>query len=133
MNKIYRFVVAWAILLSLLLTSCATGGSNGSSDPNAEKTCKEGVCAELDITQPIVLNQPAEVTITISSTVDKPGLEITLVTNPVHVTFGPNSSWNFDAVANQSQVYKSTVTFTSPGSYEIDAVIYLKGGGASIN
>ena len=129
MNQICRYVAAWSMLLSLVLTSCASGRSNGSSDPNAERTCREGVCAQLDIAQPIVLNQPAEVTITINSTVDKSGLDITLVTNPVHVTFGPNSSWDFDAVVNQSQVFKTMVTFTAPGTYEIDAVVYLKGGG----
>lgn len=134
MKNVCRFIAVWAIVLSLVLSACATsGGSSGSSDPGADKTCQEGVCAEIDVAQPIVLNQPTDVTITISSTVDKPGLSIKLQASPTNVTFGPDTIWQYDAAANQSQVFSSTVTFTSPGEYLIAAGVFWKGSPLLVN
>ena len=133
MNKRRRIVIFWVIMFSFILTSCSGGQDNGSSDPGADKTCAGGVCAEIDIAQPITLNQPANVTITISSTVDKPGLSIKLEASPTNVTFGPNTIWQYDAVANQSQVFNSTVTFTSQGEYLIAAGVFWKGSPLLVN
>ena len=128
MPKVYRYIAPWIIVLSIILASCATGGSGGSSDPSAEKTCQEGICAELTITQPIVLNQPTNVSVKIISTVNKPGLTVHLQAVPTNVTFGPTTDWQFDAVTNQSQMFNSTVTFTSFGGYMIAAQVYQKDG-----
>lgn len=128
-----RFIVGWCIVFPLVLTACVAGGNNGSSDPGADKTCTDGVCAELNVAQPIILNQPANVTITISSTVDKPGLSIKLQASPTNVTFGLNTLWQYDAVANRSKVFTSTVTFTSPGGYLIGAEIFWKGSPLLVN
>lgn len=133
MKNFCRLVIVWAILFSLLLTACSTGGNNGSSDPGADKTCQEGVCAEINVAQPIVLNQPANITVTISSSVDKPGLSIKLQASPTNVTFGPNTIWQYDAVANQSQVFNSSITFSSPGEYLIAAGVFWKGSPLLVN
>ncbi|HAL17537.1 MAG TPA: hypothetical protein DCP32_12560 [Anaerolineaceae bacterium] len=133
MKNVGRSIVVWAIMFSLVLTACAAGGNNGSSDPGADKTCADGVCAEIDIAQPIILNHPANVTITISSTVDKPGLSIKLEASPTNVTFGPNTIWQYDAVANQSKVFNSTVTFTSSGGYLIGTEVFWKGSPLLVN
>jgi len=133
MNKIGRRFAAWVIIPSLILTACATSGSDGSTDPGAEQTCAEGVCAEITLAQPIVLNYPTDVIVTISSTVDKPGLSIKLQASPTNVTFGPDTLWEYDAVANQSQVFNSTVTFTSPGEYLIAAGVFWKGSPLLVN
>lgn len=123
MEHVCRFIAVWALVPSILLSACTR--SDGSSDPGADKTCQDGICAELSIPQPIVLNQPTDITITISSTVDKPGLSIKLQATPANVTFGPNTLWQFDAVANQSQVFNSTVTITAPGEYLIAVGIFI--------
>ncbi len=129
MNKICRFAAAWVFILPLFLASCATEGSIGSTDPSADKTCREGVCAEIDIAQPIELNQQANVTITISSTVDYPGLLIHLAVSPTTVvTFGSDTDWNYNAVTGQSQTYHAIVTLLAPGEYFIAAHVYEKGG-----
>lgn len=120
-------IIIGLIMLSLQLTACVDWGG-GSSDPAAEKTCAEGVCVEINVSQPIVLNQPSNITITISSTVDKPGLGIKLVASPTNVTFGPETYWQYDAVSNQSQVFQSTVTFTTPGGYFIAAEVFWNSG-----
>lgn len=134
MKNICRFIAIWSISLSLVLSACATTEDrSGSSDPGADKTCREGVCVEIDVAQPIVLNQPAAVTITISSTVDKPGLSIKLQASPTNVTFGPDTIWQYDAAANHSKVFNSTVTFTSPGEYLIAAGVFWKGSPLLVN
>lgn len=133
MKKVGRFVAIWVILFSLVLASCAAGGGEGSPDPNAEKTCVEGICTEMTITEPIVLNQPSNITITVSSTVDRPGLTVSLSASPTNVTFGPGTSWPHDAVANQSQVFHSTIKFTSEGGYLVGAAIFQTGGPILVN
>lgn len=129
MKNVCRLAIIWAIMLSMVLTACATGGDNGSSDPGAEKTCQEGVCAEITVAQPIVLNQPTDVTVKISSTVDMPGLLINLQASPTNVIFGSDSNWYYDAVANQSQEFHSTITFSSTGGWLVAAVVYSPKGG----
>ncbi len=124
MKKNVQSIVILMIMAVMLITSCSTGGGTWSSDPSAEITCEEGVCAEINVSQPIVLNQPANVTITISSTVDKPGLSIKLQASPTNVTFGPNTLWQYDAVANQSKTFTSTITFTSSGGYLVGAEVF---------
>ena len=133
MNRGWRRVRGWAILFCFLLASCTVLKNMWSANPEADKTCVDGVCAEMDIAQPILLNHAANVTITISSTVDKPGLSIQLQASPTNVTFGSNSLWQYDAVANQSKIFNSTVTFTSPGGYLIGAGVFWKGSPLLVN
>ncbi len=133
MKNVCRLVIIWAIVLSMAISACTTGGKNGSSDPGAAKTCQEGVCAQIDVVQPIVLNQPANIVITISSTVDKPGLSIILQASPTNVTFGPNTLWQYDAIANQSKTFTSTITFTSSGGYLVGAEVFWKGSPLVVN
>ena len=120
-------------MLSVVFTACSIGGNNGSTDPGAERTCQEGVCAEINVAQPIVLNQPANITITISSTGDKSGLSIKLQASPTNITFGPDTLWQYNAVANQSKVFNSSVTFTSSGEYLIAAEVFWNGGPLVVN
>lgn len=133
MNRGWRRICGWVILFPFLLASCNVWKNVWTSDPGAEITCTDGVCAEIKIAQPILLNQPANITITISSVVDKPGLSIKLVASPTNVTFGPNTIWQYDAVAKQSKVFNSTVTFTSSGGYLIGAEVFWKGSPLLVN
>jgi len=89
MKKLW-FATIWLVMLSLL-SSCVDWGGR-SSDPGAEKTCEEGVCAEITVSQPVVLNQPIEVSVRISSTVDYPDLLIALQAS-APATFGEPASW----------------------------------------
>lgn len=122
-----RLTVALACIFTLLLLSCNLGLDWLYANPAAEKTCVEGVCVELTVAQPIVLNRPTNVIITIRSTVNKPGLLIKLGASPTNVTFGPDTLWQYDAVANQGRILYSTVIFKSPGGYLISAGVYWKG------
>jgi hypothetical protein len=63
-----------------------------------------------------------------SPTVDWPGLTISLVSVPTNVTFAPNAVWTYDAVANQTQIFHSTVTFNTEGDYQIAAEVFTVGG-----
>lgn len=128
MGKICQRLILMALVVTLVLTACVNKGGYGSPDPAAEKTCVEGVCAEINITQPIILDQPTEVTITINSTVYKPGLLISLVASPSNVFFGPDTYWQYDAVPKQSQVFNTTVTFITPGGYQIAAEVFWNHG-----
>ncbi len=128
MKKNVQSIVILMIMAVMLITSCSTGGNSWSSDPSAEITCEEGVCAEINIGQPIVLNQPADITITIRSTVDYPNLSIALHAVPSNVIFGPDSNWSYDAIANQSKEFHSEVTFTSEGEYQVGAMVFTVGG-----
>ncbi len=133
MNKINRDTALIFFVLSTILTSCATGGAGRSSDPSTDKTCQEGICVELNIAQPIVLSQPTDVTVKISSTVDMPGLLINLQASPTNVTFGSNSNWHYDAVANKSQEFHSTIAFSSTGGWTVAAVVFSPKGGPIVS
>jgi len=45
-----------------------------------------------------------------------------------YIIFGPNTLWQYDAVANLSMVFNSSGTFTSPGEYLIAAEVFWNGG-----
>ena len=111
MKNPFQFVAVWATLFSLVLTACAPGGGIKSANLPHQGTCVEGICAKITITEPIVLNQPSDVTIMMSSSVDRTGMRVALQASPSNVTFGPNSSWPYNAVMNQTQTFHSTVTF----------------------
>lgn len=128
MKKLW-FATIWLVMLSLL-SSCVDWGGR-SSDPGAEKTCEEGVCAEITVSQPVVLNQPIEVTVRISSTVDYPDLLIALQAS-APATFGEPASWDYDAVADQSQDFHSTVTFPSESEYLVAVVAFDKKRGGPV-
>ena len=94
----FRFIAVWATLFSLVLTACVSGGGNKSANLSQQGTCVEGVCAKITITEPIVLYQPSDVTITMSSSVHRTGMRVALQASPSNVAFGPDSSWYYDAV-----------------------------------
>ncbi len=124
MKKVGRFVAVWVILFSLVLASCAAGGGNGRSNPMGEKTCQEGICVSFAISEPIVLNQPSEVTITVEPTVDKAGLLVVFQADKLGII----SEWHYDAVANQTEIFHSTMTFGSEGFYAVVVMIGEIGG-----
>jgi hypothetical protein len=123
MKKKFCLAGVWLITLSLVLTFCVDWGGQ-SSDPSADKTCKEGVCAEITVLPPVVLNKPTDITVRISSTVDYPNLLIVLQASPTNAKFGEPASWNYDAAADQSQVFHSTVTFQTEGEWLVGVVAF---------
>lgn len=127
MKNANQWVGIWVIILSFMLTACALGQGGLSTSSSLDGTCVEGLCAKIAITEPIILNQPSDITVTVSSSVDRPGLMVVLQAVP-NVTFGASFSWPYDAKTNQTQTFHATVTFTNEGGYQIGGVIYLQGG-----
>jgi hypothetical protein len=113
----------------MLFTSCNTPGSSGTTPVSDEISCKEGICAELVISEPIVIGQPSEVTITISSSVNQPGISAKLVTTPPTATLGENTLWELDAKVGESKVLKSTVTFPAEGWWSLSVRVFSPQGG----
>lgn len=111
-------VAIWLVML-FMLSSCRRWGY----DSETEKSCNEGVCAEITVSQPVVLNQPIDVTVRISSTVDYPDLLIALQ-GSAPASFGEPASWEYDAVTDQSQDFHSTVTFPSESEYLVAVVAF---------
>lgn len=124
--KKLSLVATWLVMLSML-SSCRGWGS----DPESEITCKLDVCAEITVSQPVVLNQPIDVTVRISSTVDYPDLLIALQAS-APATFGEPASWDYDAIADQSQDFHSTVTFPSESEYLVAVVAFDKKRGGPV-
>ncbi|TLN27452.1 hypothetical protein FDZ74_01400 [bacterium] len=128
MKVIVRNTLVLIFVLALVLSACNIKG-NGQSQDKSDLSCSEGVCVFFAIEPPIIINQPNNVTVTISSTVDYPGLHLKLFSLPVeYIIFGQDSEWFYDATANQSHTFTSTVSFSSEGYYQLGVDVFIKDG-----
>ncbi|PKO16341.1 MAG: hypothetical protein CVU39_08225 [Chloroflexi bacterium HGW-Chloroflexi-10] len=130
MKKICKHIVFWVILFSLCLSSCSTGGGRKTTVSSTDGKCRDFICVEISIAEPIVLNQPIDVIIKIQASKNQPDLVVVLIASPSgKVEFAPDKVWYFDAQAEQELTFTSTVTFTAPGGWQVAAQVgFVQGG-----
>jgi uncharacterized membrane protein len=127
MKKARQSIFIFLLIISLGVTACSSGASKPASQVTGE-TCAEGVCANIIVEQPVVLNQPSMIIIRVHSKTNYPNLLVKLQATPSNVSFGEPSYWKYNAEANLSQEFRSTIILREEGEYGIDVVVFVENG-----
>lgn len=97
-------------LLSACVPASAPGGAN----------CREGICVNLQLSEPIHFNKPVTATITIETERDIPKLGVSLTSQYSVLVEGINV-WEVDVKAHQPVSFVGTVRFTLEGYVNVVA------------
>ena len=82
-----------------------------SSAPGGGK-CEGGLCIDVELTEPIRMNEPVPVTITVESTEeDKQGLKVSLWFSAPDIQVDGESEWIVDLKAHTSMQFSTTIRF----------------------
>jgi hypothetical protein len=103
----------FVILLLYFVSACS-----GTSAPGGGR-CKEGVCVDLKIEEPIRLNQPVRFTTTVATDHDEPGLKIFLGDTYPPVPVEGQFPVTLNARAHQPEQATGVIRFPNEGKYEI--------------
>lgn len=97
-----------SLLILLLITSSILPAC---SSPGTGK-CEGGLCVDLELTEPIRMNEPVPVTITVESREeDKQGLKVSLWFSAPDVQVDGESEWVVDLKARTSIQFSTTIRF----------------------
>ena len=115
-------------ILILFLFACSGPAANGR--PN----CNGTACVKPELEEPVLMNKPVKVTITVQSEKDIPGLKISLIPFPissVSVLSNTSQQWQKDGIswvsdikAKQPLTFTSQVRFDSEGRFQLYADIF---------
>jgi len=122
-------------LLSLSLTACA--GIPSSSG----RSCQEGICLTTQVLEPVAIDKPVQVLVTVKTEKDIPGLEIRVaVFNPTIMIEEPHqvektsmgTTWKWvqqisDAKAGVPIQLLTTIRFTEEGYFDVIGSAYAHG------
>lgn len=101
------------LLLGLILSACA-----GVSAPGAG-TCQGGMCVHLQVREPVSLNTPVVISITVQTDEQIPGLEILVPDISSSVKLEGERRWTRDTPARQAIQVTSVLRFTQEGLWHI--------------
>jgi hypothetical protein len=79
----------WGILLlgfvCMVFVSCSSGG--------ASETCRDGICIDMELEEPIMFADSTILTVTISTENDLSNIELHLNSNAADLQFSPQEQW----------------------------------------
>ncbi len=124
-KRIKALVAIWLLtitLLSLTLVACGTFARGGG------RCDYEGLCIDIELQEPIRMNEPVGVTIVVKSKRDLSGLEVVLWSSDPDIVADGESEWVIDIKAGESRQFSTTIQFPKEGSFSVDAgVLYPVG------
>jgi len=95
-----------------------------SSAPGGGK-CEGGLCVDIELAEPIRMNEPVPVTITVESTEeDKQGLKISLWLSHPDVLVEGEREWTVDAKAHTPIQFSTMIRFAREGYYSAHAGVF---------
>ena len=110
----FNSLLALLLVASSTLSACASAPSGGK--------CDGGVCIDLELAEPIRVNEPVQVTITVETQEDVPGLKISLWFSDPDIVVDGESIWVVDAKANVPMQFSTTIRFPrGEGYYRVHA------------
>ncbi len=109
MQRALNLIALVVIVVILGLAACVHASSvDGAS-------CQNGVCVEVQLSEPIRFNEPVTVTITVETEQDEKDVQIGLSsTNPTVIFEGGPRPWMADTKAHQPSKFIRTIHFPAP-------------------
>ncbi len=117
-KRIKAFSAIWLLttgLLSLTLVAC------GASAPGGGSCDRDGLCIDVELQEPIQMNEPVGVMIVVESTEDLSGLEIGLWFSAPDVVVDGESEWVRDIKAGESRQFSTAIHFPREGRFLVHA------------
>ncbi|CAG0935603.1 hypothetical protein TFLX_04446 [Thermoflexales bacterium] len=106
------FILMLTVLIWLLAACVSASGPGGIN-------CKNGVCVDVQLSEPIRFNEPGTVTITVETDQDIPGLGVTLGNFDPFVLTEGTRVWDADTKAHQPVSFVGRVRFTHEGHFDV--------------
>ena len=114
-NIIFLFVI---VVLAIIIAGCNGAGNFGPIG----QTSQNDIQVKIELGQPIQMNQPVPVTITVETDEDIPGMEVFLSTSDPDIRLLDNSGqWTVDSVAHQPMTFTTTIEFPNEGYFNVAA------------
>ncbi len=104
-------------LLGLTLVAC------GASAPGGGKCDRDGLCIDVELQEPIRMNEPVGVTIVVESKEDLSGLEISLWFSDPDIVVDGIDKWVIDITAGESVLFSTTIQFPKEGAHDVLASV----------
>jgi hypothetical protein len=117
MNRLFDFNIVLLVLASLTLSGCAV---DGGSLPTA---------VDVQLQEPIGMNEPVAVTITVQARADFPDMKIRLLTSDPDISVEGEEQWSVNAQAHQPIAVTTTLRFPKEGYFTVVGNVYDGHGG----
>jgi hypothetical protein len=119
-------ILKLASLFGLMMVFSACGVA---SAPGSSVNCEQGICVELKLSEPIRLNEPVNLTMTVTSDHDELGLVLSLGFAPEDVILIDGQRlWNVDLLANQPIQVSTVLRFPREGYFGIIGGVLTREG-----
>lgn len=102
-------------LLVLNLSACVGSSAAGG------QTCQEGICVNIQLSEPIRLNTPVTTLVTVQTEREVPGLKVFLPTSNRSVLVEGEPQWTVNAQSRKSMSANRVIRFTEEGFFEVMA------------
>lgn len=110
----FCLMVISLIVMGLLLSACA-----GAFAPSAGN-CREGICVRISFSEPVRLNEPVKVMLTIESEKDEDELTASVGSSHRYATFVEGQrNWHVNTKGHQPVQVTTSIRFTEEGFFGI--------------
>jgi hypothetical protein len=113
-SVLFKFITL-LVVTSLLLSACGCISAPGG------KKCQEGICVGVELVEPIRMNEPVGVVITVEAGEDIPGMIITLSFSDPDIMIEEEGVWTVDVKPNTPVQVSTKVRFPREGYYDVIA------------
>lgn len=111
------------IIMSLLFSACT-----GASAPSAGN-CRAGICVRMNLSEPVRLNEPVKVTITVESEKDEDGLTVSIgSTHRYAVVVEGQRNWPVNTKGRQPIQATTLIRFTEEGVFGVIGGVVTRQG-----
>ena len=132
--RILTLVICIPLLVLLtIFTIVLRQLSEAYPDSSAEVTCRDGICAEIDLAEPIRINHPVGVIIRLQAERDyEHPVAIIMQSSPDNIIFEEPSEWEYTPRIGQSTTLHSYVNFPDYGYYDVVVLVFDRTRGGPV-
>lgn len=115
MKRLANYTSVLLLVSSVVLSICIGCSVSGSGQ------CEGGICVDVELTEPVYIDEPVEVTITIETNADMQGLKASLWFSDPDIAVDGKDEWTVDTEAHTAVQVSTIIRFTQEGYYDVVA------------
>ncbi len=102
-----------------MLVACGDGGAAPGNT-----SCSKQVCIQVTVAEPVRINQPVQVTMTVETDQDIPNAHLSIESSDAHwVQANGPTSWDLDIKAHEPVSKTAALVFTHESLYLVDGYV----------